>query len=201
MNNSKILKIIFGILLGCVGIFLTFLILVFAVVIGNPLNIIKHDSDLQKFAEEFNQIPLPILTQQIGQTHKEFGLMANGNHCDYYVSKLIESELTQMELQRYFSEFNLPAINPKGLMQYTEGVRGDSPNRVYVSQPWSLPITFGQYFKGTDADKAQKEAELQKEKREELAKAHDVNESEITDKVFLVSSSDDGYKADDIRCR
>jgi hypothetical protein len=190
-------KIIIKILTIVGSLFIIFILLVVMLFGLNPFVWHKHDLNLVKFAQEFERIPLPSHTTQLGQLSKEFGVLGNGNHCDYKVSKLVQSDLTKEQLQAYFNAFTLPPVEPEGETEAQSGVRGDNPNSIFVSQEWKESIGS---FEGTEEEQEQVKLEIQNNLINNIAQAHKVEPTLIGNNVFVISSADYGYIADDFRC-
>lgn len=189
-------KVLYG-LIGAIVLLVGFII-----VFLNPLLWKKHDQNLERFVQSFEQIPLPSNTKQIGVTLKFFGLLGNSNHCDYSVSKLIQSDLTEGQLKEYFNQFTLPAVDPEENMEgYANKLRGTKPNKISISKTYTEePIILGPYYKGTEEEKRKYIQELLGQKGLATAQRYTVDIYEISDKVFTLSSSDFGYRANDYRC-
>jgi len=179
MTKNKIIKLLLKIIIGSVILIIILLILFFVYFFGTPFDWKKHDQNLLKFAEEFDLIPLPPNSKQLGSLYKEFGLLSNGNHCDYYISKLIETDLSETELQVYYKNITIPPVDANELLEYSRNPRGATPNIIFITQPWIEAIRFT---------------------KEEVSKDHNINPDAITDKTFLISTDDRNYIANDLRC-
>lgn len=120
-----------GIAIGVIIVIIAgFSQLIFGVIF--PIKVINLE--LIKFKTAFEQIPLPENTQKVGQIYSEFGVMGNGNHCDYLVGMLVKSDLTLEELKKYYDNYSLPPADPNETLAYTYGEkkRGIKPVPVSV---------------------------------------------------------------------
>ena len=181
---KQLLKIIFGFLTVIFIIFICFIIFII-----NPFAQIKHNANLRKFAKEFISIPLPNKSKQIGDNYMDFGLLGgNSNHCDYYVSKLIFSDLTQKELDSYYRQFTLAPADPNGFLMgggRKRFQRGEERLSVVAGQPWKYNV-YPSYN--------------EKEAWEKIASDHKVESKTNSGGIILISASDDYYFPDDLRC-
>src|SRR5688572_28133558 len=75
-----------------------------------------NDWQLQKFASNLFNYPLPPQTEIINR-HSEVGLMGNGNHCDFLVTQIMRTRLSESEIEAYYDEVLLPPVN-----NHNEGV-------------------------------------------------------------------------------
>lgn len=148
---------------------------------------------LYDFVDKFEDIPLPDDTYSIGQTYQKFGSLGNGNHCDYFVSKLIVTELTETELKNYYENYTIPPANPNGLMEINDTHRDSSPVDIKVWQPWLVTSVRGPYYEGTRADAIAEELLVS-------AEQYKVDISDISEKTFVVQASDGNYKATYLVC-
>lgn len=146
-----------------------------------PIKIVNFE--LIKFKAEFEQIPLPENTEKVGRIYSEFGLIGNGNHCDYHVGMLVKSDLTLKELDDYYSKYSLQPADPNETLAYTYGEkkRGHKP----------VPIGVVHY--------SHKEEFSYKGEIEKQFKINTPSQDE-KNKLFFVEAYDQGYEARYINC-
>lgn len=141
---------------------------------SRPIGVQKK---LDHFVTEFNQLALPPGSQQIGKTFSDFGLLFGaGNHCGYYVSKLVQSTLSENELKNYYSKLHISAVDPNEYNEgYGGGKRGSRRNLISV-----IPLNQSQFYLENSYYK--------------IAENHVVNLDVLDESVFLVSAADIGYR-------
>jgi hypothetical protein len=73
------------------------------------LNTCYNDYRLRQFAKPLFEYPLPPETQVI-EHFSTLGLFGNGNHCDFLVNQMMETTLTEEEIQNYYQDVKFPRI-------------------------------------------------------------------------------------------
>jgi len=149
---------------------------------GSPFDWIQHNKNLDRFAQEFDRIPLPQGSQQTGTTYKHFGLMGNGNHCDYYASKLFISSLPRQTIENFYTQYTVPPVNTSESLAYDGGVRGTTPNSIRLNKVWE------------DIRK------LEYMSKDEYTAQHNLTAESIAENTYEISVLDYGYTANDYRC-
>ncbi len=140
-----------------------------------------YNIKLHRFVNNFEKIPLPDKTKQIGKTYKDFGnLGPTGNYCDYYAGKLIQTSLSEEELKTYYSQYTIPPVDPDKTMAFSTEKEKDKPVWVDVEKPSESPFRNSYY--------------------ETLMKRFKVNRRIVEDQGIFLISSPDKYKSKYIIC-
>lgn len=97
---------------GCMITFITiqliFIILIFAVFIGNSL---INDYKLNLFFKQLSNIKLPNETEVISENKYVGKLNGNGNGIDYFAGIIIDTKLSETELKKYYENINFEAVS------------------------------------------------------------------------------------------
>jgi hypothetical protein len=88
-------------------------IVVFAVIIGScSAPYLLHDYALTRVRHEYRQIKHPTSSSGL-ETVSQVGLLiGNGNHCDYFVGEIRESDEPADQIREYYARFSVPMMDP-----------------------------------------------------------------------------------------
>lgn len=139
--------------------------------LGIPFGMLQHNHQLSRFTRDFENIPLPSQTIQVGKTVSHVGLFfGNGNHCDFYVAKIVEANNSDI-IYYYQNKF----INPI--------------DKEY-NQRTMVPLIVKPLIS------AQVPAYIMRSYDEMGIKSMD----KLKNNLFILYAEDGFYEADDIRC-
>lgn len=123
---------------------------------------------LERFVQNFSEIPLPEEAKLTGKRYKYFGLMegSNSNHCDYHASMLIQTAMSKKELDKHYSQYSIPPAIPDGIRK---------PVNILIHQPWD------EYSSDKDYEKTR------------YSRRYQVDASAINDSIFVIEATDWNY--------
>lgn len=91
------------------------IIVLFAIILGLPLVCfglpkLINQATLFIFAQPFFNYPLPPETKEISRDMRVGVLTGNGNHCDFYANRKLETLLSEDEIRKYYRDVTFPSI-------------------------------------------------------------------------------------------
>ncbi len=101
-----------------------------------------HDSALKKQSLSLSTLPLPERTQKTGELSEVGQLSGSGDHCDYFSSIMLKTDLSKSDLETYYK------TNYKGsskldfmwtdTMNVTKENRGTNPTGIATLSDWFM---------------------------------------------------------------
>ncbi len=114
MKHNKIIRKIFAAIIMIMSIFIIFGLFIFFVLSGGfPHHYYKNNNNLSKLAKQFQNIPLPSKSTA-GRTYKKFGcLTGNGEHGQYFIARIINTNLSEKQLQDFYKNKSIKPVGEK----------------------------------------------------------------------------------------
>lgn len=161
------------------GAIIVLVTIVLIVIIG--LEIKSKNKNLAGFAKQIEELALPPATIQLGKTYKRVGLLTgNGNHCDYAAAKLVKSQLSKEEIEKFYFSNKFSNAESGSIQQFF-------PVKLEVIKAAEIGLNtqIGSTFHNNQ------------DKIEQFS--INENDLEMAD-AFIIGIVDNGYPASDIRC-
>lgn len=179
-QTSTIKTIIKRILIGIFVLFILFLMWA----TGFPYPFYLNNYHAYQFGRQLENVHLPPQTKKIGHVYTAYGnLSGQSNKGGYFAGILVQSNLSEDQLSRYYSKYKINKAEPPynfpvdvGVF-IIKGLNTKLPDSLDV-MPFKNELTLSPRWFGISSRKAKK----------------------LSKNLYMIYSFDSPYKADDIRC-